>query len=84
MQAAAKRHDARGACAGLVDQIGRLLADRLRNRLDVIELDDSEGNVVLIRAVKFVQCRKQMLGDFREDARTRAEFMQLIRGGRSG
>ena len=26
----------------------------------------------------------QMLGDFREDARTRAEFMQLIRGGRSG
>lgn len=24
----------------------------------------------------------QMLGDFREDARTRAEFMQLIRGGR--
>ena len=26
----------------------------------------------------------QMLGDFREDARTRAEFMQLIRGGRGG
>ena len=26
----------------------------------------------------------QMLGDFREDARTRAEFMQLIRGGHSG
>lgn len=26
----------------------------------------------------------QMLGTFREDARTRAEFMQLIRGGRGG